>query len=68
MHAHEEVVGGGVGELLQVEHVVALGGEDAGDGVDDAGLVGAAEREDVAGGRHGGGFGVAVEAVVVEER
>lgn len=68
MHAHEEVVGGGVGELLQVEHVVALGGEDAGDGVDDAGLVGAAEREDVAGGRHCDCFGVAVEAVVVEER
>lgn len=71
VHAHEEVVGGRVGELLQVQHVVALGGEDAGDGVDDAGLVGAAEREDVAGGgRHGGDVGdvVAVEAGVVEKR
>lgn len=49
VHAHEEAVGVRVGELLQVEHVVALGGEDARHGVDDAGLVRAAEREDVAG-------------------
>lgn len=52
VHAHEELVGDGVGELLQVEHVVALCGEDSRDGVDNAGLVGAAEGEDVAGGSH----------------
>lgn len=47
MHAHKELVGDGVTELLEVENVVLVGGEDARDGVDDARLVGAPECEDV---------------------
>lgn len=47
VHAHEEPTGGRVGELLQVQDVVLVQGEDTGDGVDDAGLVRAGQREDV---------------------
>ena len=47
VHAHEEALGDGVTVLLQVGNVVVLGGEDAGDGVDDARTVGAGQGEDV---------------------
>lgn len=47
VHAHEEALGGAVAELLQVGDVVPVAGEDAGHGVDDAGLVRAREREDL---------------------
>lgn len=47
VHAHEEAVGHGVAELLQVQDVVLVGGEDARHGVHDAGLVRAGQREDV---------------------
>ena len=56
VHAHEEAARHGVAELLQVEDVVAVRGEDGGHGVDDAGLVRAREREDVVvGDGHGEG-------------
>ena len=66
VHAHEEALGHGVAELLQVEDVVAVGSKDGGDGVDDARLVGARQREDevafvghggIGGGAGGGGGG-----------
>lgn len=47
VHAHEEAPRRGVAELLEVEHIVPVGGEDGRHGVDDARLVGAREREDV---------------------
>lgn len=47
VHSHKELVGNGVTELLEVENVVLVVGEDARDGVDDARLVGAPEGEDV---------------------
>lgn len=43
--AHEELVGDGVGELLQVYDVDIVGGEDAGDRVNDAGLVRTGQRK-----------------------
>lgn len=49
--AHEEALEDGVGELLQVEDVVAVGGEEGGNCVDDAWLVRARQSEDVV--RHG---------------
>lgn len=48
VHAHEELVGDGVGELLQVHDVDALAGEDARHRVHDTGLVRAGQGEDVA--------------------
>lgn len=54
MHPHEELVGGRVGELLQVCDVVVRGGQNTCDTVNDAGRVGAGQSEDVAG-LHGGG-------------
>lgn len=47
VHAHEEALGGWVGELLEIKDVVLAFGEDACYGVDDAGLVRAGEGEDV---------------------
>lgn len=45
--AHEEALEDRVGELLQVEDVVAVGGEEGGHCVDDAWLVRARQSEDV---------------------
>lgn len=47
VHAHEELVGDGVGKLLQVHDVDALAGEDARHRVHDARLVRAGQGEDV---------------------
>lgn len=47
VHAHEEALRDGVGELLQVENVVLVGCENARHCVHDARLVGARQREDV---------------------
>lgn len=56
VYAHEEFVGDGVGELLQVEDVDVLAGEDTCHGMHDAWLVRAGQGEDVVfalGGCHG---------------
>lgn len=64
--SHEEFLRCAIGELLQVEDVQAVLREDAGDGVDDAWLVGTGEGQDVVVGHlgeergrrvHGGGKG-----------
>lgn len=47
VHAHKETLGIRITELLEIEDIVAMGREDGGNGVDDAGLVGAREGEDV---------------------
>ncbi len=47
VHAHEEGRGGGVGKLLGFEDVEGVLGQEPGDGVDDAGAVGAGEGQDV---------------------
>lgn len=39
VNTHEEALGDGIGELLEVENVVLVGGKDASHGIDDAGLV-----------------------------
>lgn len=45
--AHEELVGYGIGELLQVHDVDSLAGKDTRHGVDDTGLVRAGQSQDI---------------------